>query len=360
MKAWLGCPSAVARPARTLVRLALALLLASPALAALEWHGPVQGPAAQRGKVVDFIASDSRNGGVTGVFRGFEAAAAKLGWKTRFLDGEGRKDKQKRLLLKAIEGRPDGIIFGGFDADAFPAQVVAAQKARIVLAGWHAATTPGPTKELFFNVATSPDTVAALAVEFVIKDALENNRPLGVVLFTDSQFEVARAKTRAMIKALEACRTVHPCRVLSVQDLPISEASRLVPEAVPRLVAQFGAGWTYSLAINDVYYDHINFPLAFAHRFDIRNVSAGDGSSRALSRIGSEHSQQAASVAEPLQMHGFQLADELNRAFAGEPCSGYVAKPILVTAQVLKDSGSAGIEAGLGFEAAYARIWSRR
>ncbi len=308
--------------------------------------------------MIVFIASDSRNGGVTGVFRGFEDAAGKLGWKVQFMDGDGKSEKQQELLHRAIMLHPDGIIFGGFDAGGFPAQVAAARKAGIKLVGWHAAKQPGPTRDLFINVATRSTTVAALAVEFVIKDAMERKRPVGVVLFTDSQFEVARAKTRAMVKALERCRTVRPCRILAIQDIPISEASRLVPDAVPPLVKRFGAEWTYSLAINDVYFDQISFPLSFVNRFDILNVSAGDGSSQALSRIRSERSQQAASVAEPLRMQGFQLADELNRAFAGEHSSGYVSRPILVTSHVLKDAGSDGIEAGLGFEAAYVRIWS--
>lgn len=345
-------------PLAAALRLAIAAFLPMLALAAPKWDGPVRGPLGRPGKTVVFIASDSRNGGVTGVYRSFEEAAAILGWKASFLDGAGRKERQGELLLQALLNRPDAIIFGGFDAEAFPSEVAAARRAQVVLAGWHAARNPGPSKDLFVNVATSPATVAALAVEFVTRDAARLGKPVGVVVFTDSRFEVARAKTRAMVKALEAKRTGPPCRVLAVQDLPISEAASLVPAAIPPLVAKFGADWTYSLAINDIYFDHINFPLVFAHRSDILNVSAGDGSSQALARIGSGRSQQAATVAEPLGLQGFQLADELNRAFVGERPSGHVSRPILVTAQVLKDAGAGGIEAGLGFRAAYARIWS--
>ena len=145
--------------------------------------------------------------------------------------------------------------------------------------------------------------------------------------------------------------------VLEIADLPISDAARRVPEAVPKLAARFGASWTYSLAINDVYFDHINFPLVFAHRTDVVSVSAGDGSSLAFSRIRSGYSQQAATVAEPLRLQGFQLADELNRAFAGKAPSGYLSKPVLVTAERLK---SGPPDAGLGYEEAYGRIWSGR
>jgi len=86
--------------------------------------------------------------------------------------------------------------------------------------------------------------------------------------------------------------------------------------------------------------------------------SAGDGSSKALGRIGSGVSQQVATVAEPLKMQGYQLADELNRALAGAPPSGFQTRPILVTSELLRATGNRGIEATSGFESAYSAIWS--
>jgi ribose transport system substrate-binding protein len=183
---------------------------------------------------------------------------------------------------------------------------------------------------------------------------------VGVVIFNDNQFAVANAKTEAMRKGIEACQGYRGCRVLSVENIPISEAARAIPAAVPRLVSQYGMAWTYSLAINDAYFDEINYPLATLKRTDIVHVSAGDGSSKALGRIGAGVSQQAATVAEPIRLQGFQLADELNRAFAGAPPSGFQSAPILVTAERLKAAGAMGIEADAGSEAAYEAIWQGR
>ena len=61
------------------------------------------------------------------------------------------------------------------------------------------------------------------------------------------------------------------------------------------------------------------------------NISAGDGSELAFQRIRSKQYQMA-TVPEPLHEQGWQLVDELNRAFAGEPWSGYVSGIHLVTA----------------------------
>jgi ribose transport system substrate-binding protein len=163
-----------------------------------------------------------------------------------------------------------------------------------------------------------------------------------------------------MQQTIQACQGYKGCKVLAVQNVRISDAAAAMPVVVPKLIATYGAAWTYSLAINDVYFDEINFPLLQAKRSDILNVSAGDGSNKALSRIGAGVSQQVATVAEPLKMQGYQLADELNRALAGSVPSGFQSQPILVTAELLKATGSRGIESTLGFEAAYSAIWARK
>lgn len=321
-------------------------------------HMPPPGPVAQSGRVVVFIASDYRNGGVMGVYRGFEEASRKLGWQVRLEDGRGSKTHQATVLMQAIAAQPQGIVFGGFDPDDFAESVVVAKQHRVVLLGWHAAKEAGPTKDLFVNVSTKPVDVAKLAADYVIKDAFAKQRPVGVVIFNDKQYAVANAKTEAMKATIQACQGYAGCKVLSVENVLISEAATAMPAVVQKLVAVHGAAWTYSLAINDVYFDEINYPLMLLKRTDIRNVSAGDGSIKALGRIGSGLSQQVATVAEPLKMQGYQLADELNRALAGVPQSGFQSTPILVTTELLKATGHRGIEANLGFEAAYSAIWA--
>lgn len=339
---------------------AMASLVAAPAAAQEKWQGPNKGPPAQTGKTVVYIASDFRNGSVGTVYRGLQEAAQKLGWTTSVVDGGGLKDRQADALTAAIAGNAQAIVFGGFEPGEFAAQLAAIERKKIILVGWHAAKDPGPTKELFTNVATDPLDVAKTAATFVIQDAMEKKRPLGVIIFNDNQFAVANAKTEAMKKTIEACNGYAGCRVLAVENVLISHAATEIPKVIPQLVATHGAAWTYSLAINDVYFDAMNFPLREARRRDILNVSAGDGSTKALSRIGWGMSQQLATVAEPLKMQGYQLADELNRAFAGEAPSGYLSKPILVTTKLIKSLGSPNIEANMGFEAAYSAIWFRK
>ena len=338
---------------------ALALLAAS-AYAQLPAQTPPPGPPAQPEKRVAFIASDFKNGGVMGVYRGFEEATKKLGWKIRLEDGSGQKATQAALLTQVLADHPHGIVFGGFEPNDFSDQVALAKQSKVVLLGWHAAKEPGATKELFVNVSTRPVDVARIAADFVLKDAIANKRQVGVIIFNDNQYAVANAKTEAMKQTIQACQGYKGCKVLAVENVLISDAATAMPVVVPKLIATHGAAWTYSLAINDVYFDEINYPLLLAKREDIRNVSAGDGSNKALSRIGAGVSQQVATVAEPLKMQGYQLADELNRALTGTAPSGFQSQPILVTTELLKTTGNRGIESALGFEAAYTSIWARK
>jgi ribose transport system substrate-binding protein len=85
-------------------------------------------------------------------------------------------------------------------------------------------------------------------------------------------------------------------------------------------------------------------------------IGAGDGDASDFERIrASDH--QTASVAEPLYMQGWQLVDELNRARAGQPPSGYVAPPRLITRADVPDGPV--FDPPSGYRANYLRIWGR-
>lgn len=329
---------------------AMALLLGQQAFGE-KWEGPTSGPVKQAGKKVLFISQDFKNGGISTAYRGFSAAAAELGWDVNVVDGKSDAKTIHAAFLDAIHSHQDAIVLGGFQTDEFKDVVALAKQSKIILAGWHAAAEPGPSKDLFINIATESSEVARMAADYAIQSGSGN---VGVIIFNDNRFGVANAKTQRMKEIVEQCKK---CKVLAVENLLISNAGKDIPAAVARLNKTYGKAWTHTLAINDVYFDAMNFPLASIGRLDIKNISAGDGSNVALSRIKGGLSQQIATVAEPTNMQGWQLADELNRAFAGVPPSGYVTKPILVTTQLLKQIGTAAIDSEVPYEKAYRSIW---
>jgi ribose transport system substrate-binding protein len=342
---------------RCLARRALAcalLMLSISSPAQQVWDGPMDGPPGQRNKRITFISYDFRNGGITSAYRGLFTAAKELGWQLRVIDGHGSLEIIRAAFSRAVDERRDGIVLGGFGIDMLPGAPQLAKQSSVVLVGWHAAANPGPSKALFTNVTTAPDDVARLAANFVIASS---QGQLGVVIFNDDRFAIANAKTARMAQVIGECGR---CKVLAIENIRIEEARTDVPPAVAKLNQLYGRAWTHNLAVNDAYFDAMNVALVEHLRTDIHNVSAGDGSTVAISRIGSGMSQQVATVAEPTGLQGWQLADELNRAFSGQLPSGYVSQPILVTAQLLASANGNNIEAHIPYQQAYRAIWHQR
>lgn len=98
---------------------------------------------------------------------------------------------------------------------------------------------------------------------------------------------------------------------------------------------QYGSRLGYLLAINGNYFSGAAQALRDAGRpagGPPKSVAAGDGDAAEMQRIRSVN-YQAATVAEPINLQGWQLVDEVNRALAGAKASGFVAAPGLVTKQ---------------------------
>jgi ribose transport system substrate-binding protein len=191
-----------------------------------------------------------------------------------------------------------------------------------------------------------------------MKAIADSDGKAGVVIFADSTYAIAIAKGRAMEAVMKQCSG---CSVLSFQDTPLADVSTRIPQLTTTLLQQFGAKWTHSLAINDLYYDFMPPALSAAGLSgsgDPQNISAGDGSESAYQRIRAKDFQ-AATVPEPLTMQGWQLVDELNRDFAGEKWSGYVPGVHLVTPDnVAFDGGPKNVfDPDNGYRDHYKAIW---
>ncbi|WP_457420571.1 substrate-binding domain-containing protein [Roseateles sp. P5_E7] len=325
----------------------LTLLVALLATAALAQGGPAPGGPRR----VVFLAQDFRNGGITAVYRGFEQACIELGWTLSIVNGKGDRATIRRLFDEALASGAHGVVLGGFDESDIADRLATAAGTPPVLVGWHASPVAGSASRLFVNVSTDPEVVADMAAALVISSGVSR---AGVVIFNDSRFDIANIKTLRMRKALSRC--AH-CELLAVEDMPIGNAAKEMPRALEQLQRRFGARWTHVLAINDVYMDSMHFPLSDLGRRDIVGIAAGDGSRTALSRIRSGRSQQIATIAEPTTLQGWQLADELRRAFARQPPSGRVARPITVTTELLGRLGKQDIDDAMPYRAEYRQQW---
>ena len=211
---------------------------------------------------------------------------------------------------------------------------------------------------MFTNVTTDPAEVAASAGYEAVWKASQG-ADCGVVLFTDSIYAIATAKTNFSRAALEG---YSKCKVLEVADTPIADLSNRMGQLTTSLLAKYGKKWTFSIAVNDLYYD-FSAPALIAANVDPANgypqqISSGDGSAPAFKRI-RDKQYQLATVAEPLNQQGWIMVDEMNRALAGAQPSGFVPHVHLFTADnVDKDGGAQNkFDPGNGYRDEYKKIW---
>ncbi|MCP4397317.1 MAG: substrate-binding domain-containing protein [bacterium] len=323
----------------------------------LSWDGPTAGPQAQSGKTIIYFADDLRNGGILAVGEGIREAAGVIGWQIRVVDAQGSEDGRRLAFNRALQLKPDGFILGGADALANVGYLNILHHEGIPIVGWHVGPAPGPVAgtPVLTNVTTENQHVAEIAAYFA---AIETGGPVSAVIFTDSRYEIAMSKARAMEHVLERCPV---CNVLAFEDVSLAKADQLMPDIVRRLLAAHGNRWTHALGINDLYFDYAAPVLATENippTGSISNISAGDGSVSAFQRI-RIGSYQNATVAEPLHLQGWQLVDELNRVFAGEPVSAYINPVHLVTRDNIEYDGGLKnrYDPDNGYREAYRAIW---
>lgn len=315
---------------------------------------PSTGPKAQKpGATIAYVGSDLTNGGVSGVEQGVEQAAKVIGWKVNSYDGKATVSGRTDALNQAIAASPAAIILGGFDPTEQAATIAKAKTAGIPVLGWHAGIASGPGNGLFTNVSTDPLKVSQLAAAYAVANS---DGKAGVAVFTDSQYAIAVEKAKAMQAYVQACTT---CKVLSYQNSPIADANTRMPGVISGLLQQFGGKLTYLLAINGNYFGGAQQGLRAAKKDPAGPpyaIAAGDGDSAEFQRIRTVQ-YQAATVADPLLLQGWQLVDETNRALAKQSPSTFVASPALITKQNVPSG--AVFDPGSGYRDIYRKIWGK-
>jgi len=255
--------------------LATSALIAAPALGA-DWDGPTTGPAAADGKSIVVVAGDLKNGGILGVTNGVEEAAAKIGWDVRVLDGAGSIQGRTGAIGQALALQPDGIIINGFDAVEQQAALEGVVGAEIPMVAWHSGPKIGCDAPggIFANVSTDAMTVSEVAAKWAIEDG---GKDVGVVIFTDSTYQIAIDKADRLKETVEAAGG----KVLEYVDTPIADTSTRMGPLTTSLLQKYGESWTHALAINDLYFDFMGPSLAAAGLSPDKGPqagSAGDGS----------------------------------------------------------------------------------
>jgi ribose transport system substrate-binding protein len=334
-------------------------IVATAGAQSLPWEGPTTGPKAAVGKSVILVSEDQRNGGALGVSQGVTEAAKVIGWHLRILDGAGSIANRSAALAQAIALKPAVIVADNVDANEQKVELQKAVDAKIVVIGWHSTIKPGhsPDYPLFTNISTDPLNVARVSAALAV---VRSNGKASVIILTDSTEKISVLKSDAMADNIRACPG---CTVLTTIDTPLADVSNRMPQMTTSLLQHYGKKWTYTLAINDGFYDFMAPSLASARIKKTGapfNIAGGDGSLAAFERIRAG-AYQIATVAEPLHLAGWQIIDEANRALAGQRASGYVPPTHLVTqADITSDGGPDNVyDPSNGYRDVYRKIWGK-
>ena len=333
-------------------------VVARASLPGARFTGPESGPSAQANKSIALVAEDLRNGGIVGVAQGVRQAVLAIGWALKVFDAGGTAAGRSAALERALESHPDGLILCGLDAQSSNSAVARFARRGVSVVAWHADPKSGPIPNtaVAMNVTTDAMEVARVTA---LAAVAQSHGHAGVVILTDSNFAIAIAKSNAMADIIRACKG---CTLLEVRDVAISRSAETMPAITKELLARYGKRWTHALAINDIYFDYAIPTLTEAGVpvSALTLLSAGDGSAPAFLRI-QANTYQAGTVAEPLNMQGWQLVDELNRLFAGQPVSGFVAPVHLVNASNIAFDGGSRFQydPDNGYRDIYRRIWKR-
>ncbi|GGF10507.1 substrate-binding domain-containing protein [Subtercola lobariae] len=352
------CASSTATPSDPSVAAAQAIVNKS-SLPVTTWDGPTTGPKTQAGKNIVFIVSAESNTGDTGVYAGFKEAATAIGWNVTEIDGQNSTSGNLAALNQAIALKPDAIAVSSFDPNAMEPAFAAAKAAGIPVVGNHTGNTPGFNStypDLAANVTSDPTTIAQVTADCAL--VASNGTAQVTITGCGSEAIICSTKEAAMKKEIE---TSPNAKVLKVNEFPFESINSQEAGVATADYQQYGSPLGYMLAINDNYWDAA-IPALQAVGAQPSGpplmIAAGDGSPAAFDRI-RQGQFQIATVAEPLNEHGWQMADEINRALNNSAPSGFVTYPRLVTKEnVDLEGGAQGtFDPDNGYRDQYKKIW---
>ena len=318
------------------------------------WDGPTSSFKPIPGKHIAFMSLDEQNDASRLWGQATREAGEKVGWQVTIIDGRGSPKTWIEAMNQAIALKVDGIVTTA-DIASLQEPVKAANAAGIVIMGIHGWAYPGPNEELgiWYNIQQDPKEIGEAQADWIIAHSEGKAR---VVVTSHCEFQIACEKAHATEARLKQCRG---CEVLEFSSTPINEASSRQPALVAAWVQKYGTP-LYITSVAD-YTADFQVPALRAGGVapgDVILVSA-DGNRSAYERIRAGDQYQLVTVSEPHPLQGFQVIDEFNRAFHGEPPSGWHQRPYLVTPDNVNAEGGDQNRfiPSNGFAEQYAKLW---
>jgi ribose transport system substrate-binding protein len=321
-----------------------------------KWGGPTTGPKASPGKSIVVITCTSNDPICVEVGESVEEVGGKIGWNVTVVSGnKGTQQEVTEAWNQALALKPDGIVNVATDATANKKSILEAKKLGIPVVGVLSTGEAGPAEDVneFSNVSQDPGEIGKALVMLAIA---ESNGEAKVAIDGVAGYAIAEEKTDEMKKVLAKCEG---CEELAYNGADLSAFETETPQLISGWVSKFGPEF-WILTVADAFVTPMVTPLRQGGvPPDGIKIAASDGSPEAYERIRNGEYQVATIPQAPTQL-SFQAVDELNRAFNGQPSSGFAQPLHIVSKANVEENGGANNEyiGTVGFEKQYEEIWS--
>jgi ribose transport system substrate-binding protein len=323
--------------------------------ATTRWDGPTTGPKIVPRKTVVYIGCAANNQICVQIGQSLKTVAPKIGWNVKVISGgQGTQQEITSAWSQAMALKPDGIINGATDATGNKASLAKAKQLGIPVVGILSTAKPGDASSVneFANVSQDPAAIGRAEIQYAVTQSGGSAR---VVIQGIPGYAIAADKTDAMKAELAKCKA---CKLLTFAQTDLSTFQTDTAGLVSGWVSKYGPGfWVTSVA------DVLLGPMPGALRSgsvkpaDVKLV-ASDGAPESYDRIRKGQYQVATFPQSPGQL-SYQAVDELNRALAKQPPSGFAQPLHLVTKDNVDQAGGDHNEYAPddGYQDQYMKIW---
>lgn len=312
-----------------------------------QWPGPTASVKAEKGKKIVVVTCSSQGIGCVRAANGVAAAGKVLDWDVQVIDGRGDPGTWNGAILSAIAAKADGIVL-----DAVPPMLVGDALERARKAGISVVSVFNPLPEnpqsLFAWVRPDHEEQGRLAAAWVIKDS---GGKANVLLVEDKEFPELAERVKGFRDVLASCAG---CSIKENIESTLGTMAQRLPGAVASALSRH-ADADYLVAPFDSNAFFASEGVRQAGRSGKVKVSGYEGDPQTIAAIHS--GTQAMTIADPAEWMGWQAADELARAFAGDkPANVPVPFRLIDKDNAPKTEGWMG---DLDYQAEFRKLWGK-
>jgi ribose transport system substrate-binding protein len=321
------------------------------------WTGPTTGPKALKGKKLAFISCGSFSPVCIAEGKLVAQVAAKIGWQTTQLDGQGTVAGWLSAYNHAISSKVNGIITYGVTPSAVPSAIKSANAAgiAIVAMGAESKSGPDPAPGVFYDATPNYCASGNAYAQYLIAQSNGTGR---VVWVTDTTYEAATAKTNCFVETMKKCTT---CQVLKVVNTPLATWVTDGPGMVTGWWHKYGPKPFYFGSVADFTFPPVIPALKAAGVTPKQMPMFGsDGSPTSYTAIRQgDSSFILATFPQPITEMAWLAVDGINRALSHQPAIDYTPPPYtVVTSNVDSQGGKDNVYvADYGFAKEISKIW---